>query len=83
MDLYKMRIAFASRSGEFCFALVSDEFNCTLIRHRNGVIKCSKLKWNHETLGEWFHCHEKFSNFFFFTGTNLNNCKRTSLRESF
>ena len=29
---------------------------CTLINPRNDVIKCSKLKWNHEPLGEWFHC---------------------------
>ncbi len=28
----------------------------TLIDHRNDVRKCSKLKWNHEPLGEWFHC---------------------------
>ena len=27
----------------------------TLIDHRNDVIKCSKLKWNHEPqAGEWF-----------------------------
>ncbi len=28
----------------------------TLIDHRNDVRKCSKLKWNRETLAEWFHC---------------------------
>ena len=29
----------------------------TLIDHRNDVIKCSKLKWNHEKqAGEWFQC---------------------------
>ena len=29
----------------------------TLIDHRNDVIKCSKLKWNHESqAGQWFHC---------------------------
>ncbi len=27
----------------------------TLKDHINDVRKCSKLKWNHEPLGEWFH----------------------------
>ena len=32
---------------------------CTLIYHRNDVIKCSKLKWSLEPFGEWFHCQIK------------------------
>ncbi len=26
------------------------------VDHRNDVMKCSKPQWNHEPLGEWFHC---------------------------
>ena len=29
----------------------------TFVYHKNGIIKCSIPKWNHEPLGEWFHCN--------------------------
>ena len=33
----------------------SNYFFYTLIDHSNDIMKCSKLKWNHKTLDEWFH----------------------------
>ena len=35
---------------------------CTLIDHRNDVIKCSKLKWNHDPLASGFTA--KFRTFY-------------------
>ena len=64
-QLYRHR----KKKGQAQFSMV-----CTRIEHRNDVIKCSKLKWNHHPQA-WLHCKAFFYNNinFFYEKQKQNN----------
>ena len=64
-QLYRHR----KKKGQPPFSMI-----CTRIEHRNDVIKCSKLKWNHHPQA-WLYCKAFFTiTFIFFTkNKNKNN----------
>ena len=55
-QLYRHR----KKKGQPQFSMV-----CTRIEHRNDVIKCSKLKWNHHPQA-WLYCEAFFTITFIF-----------------
>ena len=48
----------------------------TLIDHRNDVIKCSKLKWNHKPQAAWKIVVDLFFTIFFFCWKNQKQNNR-------
>ena len=55
-QLYRHR----KKKGQPQFSMI-----CTRIEHRNNVIKCSKLKWNHQPQA-WLYCKAFFTITFIF-----------------
>ena len=50
----------------------------TLIDHRNDVIKCSKLKWNHKPQAAWKIVVDLFFTIIFFFGKTKNKTTGTA-----